>query len=425
MTATEVKFPALDELEGRLKEKSDLIGQIFDEAGPEMDMHKVKCISGDTYAKAEQIRTINDELTDLSEQADSLRAVKGASERIRAAGARAPEEGGEAGSSPDGDQGAERLRRSTKSFGQLFTESAAYKGRTGANGPTARIDAELKTLMSTGAGFTPETTRTGRLVDFATRPIQVTDLVPHTTTSQAAVVYMEETTFTNAAAETAESVQGTPGTYPEAALVLTEQSSTVRKIAVFLPVTDEQLEDEPQAQGYINNRLPFMVSQRLDSQILVGNGTAPNLRGFLNVVGIQTQAKGVDPAPDAVYKAMVKVRVTGRAQPNGLIYHPTNWQDIRLLRTADGLYIWGNPSDAGPERMWGLAVAQSDAITLGTALVGDFANYTELAVRRGIDVQVSNSHGTYFIEGKQALRADMRAALIAYRPTALCQVTGL
>ena len=88
--------------------------------------------------------------------------------------------------------------------------------------------------------------------------------------------------------------------------------------------------------------------------------------------------------------------------------HPNDWQDMRLLRTADGIYIWGNPSDAGPELIWGLAVAQAVAQTENTAVVGDFATFSELAIRRGIDVQVSNSHGSFFIEGKQAMRADIR-----------------
>lgn len=194
---------------------------------------------------------------------------------------------------------------------------------------------------------------------------------------------------------------------------------------MFLPVTDEQLEDEPQVRGLIDNRLRFMVRQRLDSQILVGSGTGVNLTGILNTAGIQTQAKGTDPVPDAVYKAMVKVRVTGRAMPNAVVMHPNDWQDIRLLRTADGIYIWGNPSDAGPERIWGLRVVQSDAETENTGLVGDFANHSELAVRRGVDVQVSNSHGTFFVEGKLAIRADMRVALIVYRPAAFATVTGI
>ena len=168
-----------------------------------------------------------------------------------------------------------------------------------------------------------------------------------------------------------------------------------------------------------------MIRQKLDSQILVGSGTPPALLGILNVSGIQTQAKAADPTPDAVYKAMIKVRVTGRALPSAVVFHPTNWQDVRLLRTADGLYIWGNPSDAGPERIWGLQVVQSDAITLGTALTGDFPNFSELATKRGLDVQVSNSHSTFFIEGKQAVRADIRVALVVYRPAAFCTVTGL
>jgi hypothetical protein len=40
-------------------------------------------------------------------------------------------------------------------------------------------------------------------------------------------------------------------------------------------------------------------------------------------------------------------------------------------------------------------------------------------------VQISNNHSTYFIEGKQAARADMRVALIVYRPAAYVTVTGL
>jgi HK97 family phage major capsid protein len=390
------KFPALEELEGRIKTKSDALSVIFTEAGDDLDMTKVKSIPGDTFAKAEHIRQANDELTDLGKQRDQLLAVQKAAERARTAPVEqgAKESGSEPGSKPTSG-------RQTKSFGQMFVESKAYKEKTGSAGPESTLDIELKTLFQTSAGWDPEEIRT--------------------TTSQSAVTYMEETTFTNTAAEVLEG-----GLYPEATLALTEQSSLVRKVSVWLPVTDEQLEDEPQARGYIDNRLPFMVRQRLDSQLLVGNGTAPNLRGFLNVVGIQTQAKGTDPTPDAVYKALTKVRTgTGQAMPDAVVFNPNDWQDVRLLRTADGLYIWGNPSDAGPERIWGQRVVLAQALTENTALVGDFGNFSELAVRRGIDVQVSNSHDTFFINGKQALRADIRVALVVYRPAAFCQVTGI
>ncbi|MEV0085254.1 phage major capsid protein [Saccharopolyspora sp. NPDC050642] len=406
-------FPALKEAEDRLSAKQSELAKIFAEAGDDLNMDNVKSIDGDTAAKVDHIRKLNAELDELGQKAADLQMVAKAAERAR----QVPEQR-ESGSETSGEQKGRPAEQ--KSLGELFTDSVAYKGKQGAVGPEARLDIELKTLFQTTAGWAPETTRTGRVVDFATRPIQVIDLIPRTATGQSAVVYMEETTFTNAAAETAEG-----GAYPEAALALTEQSSPVRKTAVFLPVTDEQLEDEQQAAGYVNNRLPFMLRQRLDSQILVGNGTAPNLRGILNVVGIQTQAKGTDPVPDAIYKALVKTRVAGQAMPNAVVMHPNDWQDVRLLRTADGIYIWGSPSEAGPSRIWGLPVAEAQAITENTALVGDFANFSELSVRRGLDVQVSNSHADYFVNGKQAMRADLRAALVIYRPAAFCTVTGI
>ena len=121
---------------------------------------------------------------------------------------------------------------------------------------------------------------------------------------------------------------------------------------------------------------------------------------------------------------MGRQRHAGRALPNAHIIHPLDWQDVKLLRTADGIYIWGNPSSSGPDTLWGLAVAQSDAQTQNTGLTVD-TSFTELSTKRGIDVQISNSHSTFFIEGKQAVRADVRVALVVYRPAAICTITGV
>src|SRR5204863_7744287 len=155
--------------------------------------------------------------------------------------------------------------------------------------PAVEVDVDLKTLFQTTAGWAPQSLRTGFLLLNPQERIRVVDLIPKTETSQALVKYMEETTFTNAAAETAEA-----GTYPESVLALTEQSSTVRKVAVSVPVTDEQFEDEPRARDYVNNRLEVMLRQRLEQQIVVGDGTARNLKGLNNVSGINRQATGTD-----------------------------------------------------------------------------------------------------------------------------------
>lgn len=425
-----IDFPALKDVQGKIDDLNKKMGTVFDEGGPNLDLSKVKSVSGDTFAIAAQVKTWNDELSDLGKKRDDLVSVRKAAERARQSPNTRDAEHG-SGNVPDD------RRRGQKSFGQLFVESDAFKSKTGNAGPESTLDIDLKGLMtkadgtmSTDDGWTPQNIRTGRVVDFVTPPIQVVDVVPQNTTNQSAVVYMEETgyglqTSGVASGHTDATAVLEGGAYPETQFELTEQSSQVRKLAVFLAITDEQLEDIAQVRGYIDNRLPFMVRQKLDSELLSGSGTAPHLKGLLNVSGIQTQARGSDAVPDAVYKAMTNVRVTGGALPNAAVFNPFDWQTIRLLRTADGIYIWGNPSDAGVARIWGLAVSEAQILTQGTVIVGDFANYSELAVKRGINVQVSNSHADYFVNGKQALRADMRAAFVVYRPAAFCTVTGV
>ncbi|MDX3101744.1 phage major capsid protein [Nonomuraea angiospora] len=413
-----IEFPALREAQAELDAKRKSLKGIFDEAGPEYDMSKVKSIQGDTHAKVDFIRQLNAEIDERKSKVDELLVI------ARAAGAAKEAEQAETGDRDVKDDGREPRTKDgrARSFGELFTGSQAFKGfvRGSGVGPQAQLNITLKSLLST-AGWQPETTRTGHIEQFATRPApHIADLIPQTTTGQAAVVYMEETVYQNSAAEVNEGDQ-----FPEAALKLEEKSSPVRKIAVYLPVTDELFEDEPRAESYVQNRLPFMIRQRLDLQILRGNGTAPNLVGTQNVAGILSQPLGGDPVPDALYKAMRRIRDTGFAEPSVVFITPAKWEPVRLLRTSDGVYIWGHPSAVGPMTIWGVPVVETVAAPPTSALLGDYANFAELSVRRGIDVQVSNSHDDFFIRGKLAIRADIRCALIHYRPSAFAEVTGL
>lgn len=415
----------LKELQDKLEKNQHLLSQVFEEAKttgddgkPTYDLSKVKCL-GDSKTPseiAEVIQKMNAEMSELGEQIDTYRgaqsaldsATKGTGMVHPGAGEGEPKEGS----------------KSRKSFGEHVTGHKTFaQWQSGAKQGMIVVPdfglAEMKTLFQTSAGWAPESTRTGILIDEPTRPIQIIDLIPSGQTGQAQVVYMEETTRTHNAAEIAEG-----GTYPEDEFVLTEQQEPVRKIGTSIPVTDEQLEDVAAVQSYLNQRIRFGLRQRLDGQILNGDGVAPNLEGILNRSGLQTQAKGTDPVPDAIHKAITKVRVTGRAMPGAVIMHPGDWQDLRLLRTADGMYIWGNPSDQGTARVWGLPIALSDAIAEGTALVGDYANFSQLYERRGVEVSMGYV-GTQFTEGKQTMRADMRVALAVYRPAAFCSVTGI
>jgi|SaaInl7_135m_RNA_FD_contig_101_233403_length_2909_multi_4_in_0_out_0_2 hypothetical protein len=434
-----VNMNELQKAQEKLLAKNAKLAEVYKEAGDNVDLSLVKS-SGfdqlvDTKSRVQRINEMDAEINDCAVEVEGLQAieksVKATADREKmfktAVNTVVHPDGQSKGH--DGVIINPRTGQpvNTKSIGQQFIESAAFtdgpKGRMAVKEQEVSLGGlESKTTFSTTAGWAPEDLRVAGFVPDAQRPVQVmvANIIPNIPTTQSSYVYMEETTFTNNAAETAEA-----GTFPEAALALTEQSVTIRKIAVNIPVTDEQLEDVAGISAYLDSRLRFMIDQRKDLQILVGNGTAPNVRGINNIVGIQTQALGADNRPDAIYKAMDLVRVTGQAFPSAYVTHPNDWQPIRLLQTADGVYIWGSPSDAGPERIWGLPVVQAQAQTEGTGLVADFENFVMIVNRSGIDVKITNSNEDDFITGIQRIRATVRFAPVVTRPAAVCQVTGI
>ena len=403
----------LKELSEAIAQKSKVVSTIFEEAGPDLDFTKVKCLGeGDSKAKVEKIQALNKELTELKGSYDALKAIE--TQRRVAQDINAELNARGAMTFP-GKGSQEPVR---KSIGQLIMEQKD-KIPGASQGSLELKGVELKTLFETTAGWATQDIRIPRVELLPARALVVSDYLPQIPTTQAAVVYMEETTATFNALEKGEGLL-----YAESAFALTQRTETVRKVTTSLPVTDEQLDDVPAAEAYINQRIGYDIRRRLDLQILEGLGTGVLLKGTLNVVGIQSQALWTDPVPDAIYKCFDLIRTNGFAEPDVLFINPNDWQPVRLLRTADGIYIFGSPQDVGAKTIWGVTVVQTTAVTENTALCGAYQGFASLYVRKGLEVSWGWT-GTQFTEGERTLRADIRVAVVHFRPKAFGKITGI
>ena len=212
---------------------------------------------------------------------------------------------------------------------------------------------------------------------------------------------------------------------PEATLEFDEVDEPVRKIASFLPVSDELLADAPAIQGYLNSRLSLFVQTEEENQLLNGDGTGTDLDGLLNRIppaneGVISAVAGSN-AADHIYSAIVAVQASF-LDADGVVINPADWADLRLLKDQNDGYIGGSPFSNGPvqpgESLFGKQVVVTQSIAEGTALVGAFATGAQIFRRGGLSVEASNSHADFFQKDLVAIRAETRLALCVYRPEA-------
>ena len=341
---------------------------------------------------------------------------------------------------------SEEPKAGPSNIGEAFVKSAAYQnyksdGVKGVDSTVKFSPMGYKTTLGAGTtnSFAPEVLRQPGILESALRdPDAVIGLFDQIETDQNSFAYMEETTFTNASAEQAEEA-----TTAEAALDFTEKTASIRKIGVFLPVTEELLADVNGIQGYVNSRLGTMMKLRLDGQLLSGDGSAPNLKGILNQTGLpgfnNSSYSGELGKLGQIYQAITEIRKGAFVEPDAIIMHPSDWYDIvtsvtDIATTTSGaapknplfMVAGGFGVDAAP-RIWGLPVVATSAVAEGTVIVGRFGGgeAAHVVMRQGIDLAVSDSHSDFFLKGKLAIRATMRLGLVVYRPTAFCKITNM
>ena len=382
-----------------------------------------------TSEQKEEIKSRNDELAELVEDLNI--------EKKKLANAKAIEED----SKPVAEMPLAGKSAEFKTVGEQFVQTDAYKNymEGGVKGVDSHI--ETKTTLTT-TGYPPEVLRQPGILETALRdPNAVISLFDVINTDQNAFSYLEETTFTNNAAEAAEG-----SAVGEAALAFTEQTEAIRKMGIFIPVTDELLADESGIQGYINSRLQTMIRLRLDNQLLNGDGTAPNLEGILDAgkasVGSTDYSSyaGTLGKIGALYGAITDIRVNAFTEPDAIVMHPSDWNDVVTSVGADfagtssagyteksPLFVAAGGMGAGPSaQIWGLKVVPTTAIAAGTVLVGKFGGgeAANLVMRQGMELAVSDSHSDFFIKNQLAIRATMRVGFPVYREAAFHKITN-
>lgn len=257
------------------------------------------------------------------------------------------------------------------------------------------------------------------LVELLSRRTVVADLIAPGTTDSNLIQYTKEKTFTNAADAVKE---GTAK--PESALTFEAATSPVRKIAHWIPVSEEMLEDNAQTRSIIDARLTLGLQLKEEDELLNGSGVDPHILGLNTLTGMTpTQALGADTIADAMLKQITKIATTTFVYPDGFVMNPADWLTVQLAKNSQGNYMGSGPY-APPQTpmLWGLPGAVTPAEVAGEALVGAFRAAAQVFRRGGIRIEATNSHQDFFIKNLVAIRGEERLALAVYRNAAFGKV---
>lgn len=212
----------------------------------------------------------------------------------------------------------------------------------------------------------------------------------------------------------------------------TASVDALKKIAGWIDMTDEFIEDLGFLKSEIDTRLLYQLTMFEEAQLLSGNGTGQNLLGIRNRSGVQVQAAPTDAADnaDAVFQAMTKVSTATSLTADALVIHPLDYQEFRLSKDGNGQYFgggyfqgqYGNGSVLENPNLWGLRTVVTTAATQGEILLGAFRVGATVYRKGGVRVEATNTHADNFTNNKVTVRAEERVALAVRYPAAFVKV---
>ncbi|WP_411732720.1 phage major capsid protein [Paeniglutamicibacter sp.] len=134
-------------------------------------------------------------------------------------------------------------------------------------------------------------------------------------------------------------------------------------------------EDYTGLQKFLNQEMAYGIDLKIADMILNGgtDETGAAFTGIMNTSGIG-QTAFLTSKLRTIRKAVTDLQVTG-AVPKNIVLHPSDWEEIESLLTADGGYILqGAPQLAATPTLFGLPVLLSISLPAGSAIVGDLAS---------------------------------------------------
>jgi HK97 family phage major capsid protein len=291
------------------------------------------------------------------------------------------------------------------------TDSLAKLARGEQKRSSFILDTKAVGNMTEAVNLTGDITRqyANQVYALPSRKVHLRSLLPIGTINQGLFTFPYES-----GGEGAPGVQTQGSAKDQVDFDITMKDAPAQYIAGYVRISRQMLDDIPAMTSFLQSRLLEKYLLAEDSQLLSGNGSAPNLQGILGVASAATGAATVD--VEQLVEAIAQID-TANYSANGILINPTDWASIVNTKNTNAAYSLpastvvttdGNLSIAG------IPVFRSTAISANTFLVGDWAMGAQIMQNKGIAVQFSEMDSDNFQKNMITVRVEARIAFPIY-----------
>lgn len=302
-----------------------------------------------------------------------------------------------------------------ESAGAEFTKSEQFKQLVLGNSQRARI--EVKNTVTSGSTTVFPQQMPGVIPgDF--KPLTIRQLFRAIPVATNMVNSLREASWTNDAAETSQGAAK-----PESDITFEQYNVPITTVAHWIKVSNQLISDAPAIMAYIDSRLRDGLAQRIDAQLLNGNGTSPNLSGLTDSGNFTAYtASSGDLLVDAINRAKYTLWAKGH-MPDVVVVNPADWGSMERTREVYssgnlGTYLYGMPGEAAGVNPFGVRIVLSSNMTQGKFLIGALNTAAVLYNRTGAVVEMGYINDD-FTKNLVTIRAEERLGLGVERPSAV------
>jgi HK97 family phage major capsid protein len=298
------------------------------------------------------------------------------------------------------------------SAAEEFVKSEQYKQLVAGNVQRARI--EVKNTVTSGSTTVFPDQRAG-VIPGSFVPLTVRDVLRAIPVTSNMVNSLREASWTNSAAEVSQGAAKN-----ESDVTFEQYNVPITTVAHWIKISNQLLADAPAVVAYIESRLRDGLAQRIENQLINGNGTSPNLSGFTDSGNFTAYTPTSDDnLADAINRIKYTMWAAGN-MPDTVIVNPSDWGALERIRESagTGTYLYGLPGTQAGMNPFGLRVVLSTYLNTGKIIVAKMSDSAILYNRSGAVVEMGFV-GNDFTNNLITLRCEERLGLGCDRPAGI------